>query len=196
MKKIGFILICMFLMTSLCGCAGSESSEEVTKVSIDKNGKITSTIVETLDKDYYDADELKTMIDTQIKEYNTQAGEEKITLDSADMNPEKVVVKISYADDESYAAFNDMTFFTGSVEEAKAAGYEINSSDLKCVDEQADGEALIAEEGMQVLVLEEPVLIGTYGNIKAMSNEMTLVNKKEAVVAKAEDTQLHLILFK
>ena len=196
MKKIGFILICVFLVASLGGCAGSENSEDVTTVSVDKNGKVTGTIVEALDKDYYDIDELKTMINTDIQQYNTEAGEEKITLDSSDITSEKAVVKMTYADAENYAAFNDMIFFAGTVTEAKEAGYEIESSRLKGIDETTDVESLLTDSTMRIIIMEEPVQIHTFGNIKAMSDEMTLVNKKEAVAAENEDAQLHMILFK
>lgn len=186
----------MFLVASLYGCADSENSEDVTTVSIDKSGKVTGTIVETLDKEYYDIEELKTIIDADIAQYNEQAGEDKIILESTDMNEQLAKAKITYADGESYAAFNDMIFFTGTVEEASAAGYEIDSADLKCVDETADAASYLADSSMRVIILEEPVRVRTFGNIRAMSSQMTLVNKKEATAVENEEQQLYLILFK
>lgn len=186
----------MFVAASLWGCAGTENSEEVTAVSLDKSGKITQTIVEILDKDYYDIDELKTMMDTHIAQYNAQTGEDKVILQSAEMDSKKAVVKITYADAESYEGLNDMILFTGTVEEAKAAGYTINAHQLKCVEEKTDVESLLTDSELRLIILEEPVQVRTFGNIRAMSSQMTLVNKKEAAVDQATEEQLYMILFK
>ncbi|MDD2973242.1 MAG: hypothetical protein PHE02_14050 [Lachnospiraceae bacterium] len=199
MKRKGFLLTCVALTVLLAGCGNKVSKEDTTSVSVDKNGKVYSTVVDTLDKEYYDTDELHAMIIAEIESYNEKESSEKVTLDAADLTKEKSVVTMSYADADSYAAFNDMIFFQGTVAEAGEAGYDLDPGQLQSADidgKEVDMEALLGAEDTRVLILEEPIQVHTYGIIKAMSGNVTILNKKEAAVTEAEDGQPGILLFK
>jgi hypothetical protein len=54
---------------TLLGC-GSED-QDVTSVSVNKNGEIDTTVVEDFDKDYYSLDDLVKMSDEEVSSYNS-----------------------------------------------------------------------------------------------------------------------------
>lgn len=59
-KSVCFcLLICM--LSVLAGCGGSVPAEST--IALDKKGKITDTIVEEFDKDFYDSEELQSEIE-------------------------------------------------------------------------------------------------------------------------------------
>ena len=54
--------------SAVCGLSGKIPEEDT--ISVDKKGRVTSTIVEDFDKEFYDAEELEGEIDAELAEYN------------------------------------------------------------------------------------------------------------------------------
>ena len=62
MKKTRAIIVSLMMMFLLTACTGEKSADTNT-ISVDKKGTVTETIVEEFAQSYYDADELKEMVD-------------------------------------------------------------------------------------------------------------------------------------
>ena len=76
-KSVCFcLLICM--LSVLIGCGGSVPKEST--IAVDKKGKITDTIVEEFDKDFYDSEELQGEIESELAEYNKNYATDHITM--------------------------------------------------------------------------------------------------------------------
>ena len=93
-------LICICLLACgiffLAGCGNSVP--EGNAISVDKKGTITSTITESFDKDFYDADELKEEIDSELADYNKTFAKDHISLKKFEVKndfPENVPGEIS-----------------------------------------------------------------------------------------------------
>lgn len=194
MEKSSFILISILCCILLSGC-GAENRENTTVVAIDKSGKVIADIVETFDKEYYDQSELESTIKSDISEFNTSAGMEKVTLDQVRVEEQKAYAKITYADCKSYEAFNDVVLFQGSVSEAKEAGYSLQNVMWKDAEEKS---VTLSEEQLmdeKIIIFEEPIHLRIQQNIQYVSEQVTLVNKKEAA-ANLEEGQFAYILYK
>ena len=69
MKKISQIIFVLLAAVMLAGCAGGNGvAEQGDSVQIAKDGSVTGTLVDVLDQSYYNSEELKTMIETEIAE--------------------------------------------------------------------------------------------------------------------------------
>lgn len=179
------LILSAFLFT---GCSNVGDIEQNTIVE-NKDGTILGVIVEDFSDSKYVSDELKAMLEEEVASYNSQAGEDKITLQSYEITEDKKVkLVLKYASDSDYAQFNEETLFTGTVSEAYEAGYEF--ADMSSVtDGTALGKADVLEKGtMKIAIFEERVNVQVNGKVAYVSNGVTQVDKKEAASTGADES--------
>lgn len=183
MKKKKLLLAAVSLTLLLGGCAFGNQAVDTTTIIVDKNGTVVEAIVEDFDKDYYRADELEQMVDEEISAYNTEAGEQKVKLDSFEQEEEngKISLRIEYASDEDYTQMNERTLFCGTVSDAYQAGYTFVS-----MIDQKTGAAVaqedILEMGDKMIVISEEALdIRVPGKI-VYASEGVAVSEKTATL--------------
>ena len=114
MKKRRILAVMVGVMCLLSGCSKFSSPDE-SAVSISKDGGITGTAVESLDKEYYDETELKTMIESEIDAYKTSTGKDNIDLDKFSVSEDTAKLIIDYASAQDSATFNHVEFFVGTI---------------------------------------------------------------------------------
>lgn len=174
----------------LAGCSGGFSPDE-TGVSLGKDGKVKSVAIEQMDKDYYNEGELKSMIDSSVAEYN--GGGEKVKLESFEVKDKKATLSLEFGSAADYAAFNNVTFFAGSVQDAQTAGYDFKADFLavdkgKTKSKEETGQAALSGD-KKVVILEEPMLVEVPGNIIFVSSNVEVTGKKEARMKVSEKKQ-------
>ena len=130
MKKVGGILITMCAV-AFTACAGNEvvnteDDSKVSSITINKDGSVESTIVEDFSQDYYDVEELKTMIEDAVAEYKSQDSSAKVSLKKCERQADIVNVVMEYGDYKAYTGFNEETFFVGTIKDAYEAGYDLD----------------------------------------------------------------------
>ena len=197
MKKIGLMLLSILISMALFGCE-QEKSDETTTLTIEKNGKVVSSIVEKFDKNYYMEDELKEMIAGDIAEYNASYGDKSVELDKISVSDDIARTTLLHKDYESYAGFNGVTFFAGTVADAYNAGYSFDDITLQSLVEDGvslDKSGILAKGNMHIVITDENITIRTFKDIAYMSGNVTLRGKKEAVVSETEEPVTY-ILFK
>lgn len=175
----------------LSGCTGQGDREQETGVKIGKNGEITAIIAEPFEKEYYTEEGLSQMILAETETY----GEGRVSLLGIDQMEEagKVIVTMQYGSAADYAAFNEVTFFYGTVEQAQAEGY---SPDTALVNEK--GESIQGGEdalsGKHVVIFSETMLVTVPTKVLYRSGGSTLVDSK--CVRAAEDGGLTYVIIK
>lgn len=150
-RKIGAVA-CILTVFTLAGCGGGNVPDVVSEASIviAENGTVTSYLVETFDKEFYNISELASMAITEAAEYNAEKQTDAtplVTVDKVEALEDgsgKVAVVYKYNNAESFMDYNDSVLFYGTVQEAVNAGY-----DLETVKSVNDGTALSGEEWMQ-----------------------------------------------
>lgn len=190
-KSVCFcLLICM--LSVLAGCGGSVPAEST--IALDKKGKITDTIVEEFDKDFYDSEELQSEIESELAEYNKNFAADHVTLKKFEVKDGTATLQLVFDGSEYYEDYMEMTLFTGTVAEARAEGYELTGELLGADGAQTSLDSL---DEAQVLVLEtdETVQVQTPGTILAVSagGNVSVTGKKQAAVA---DGGLSYIIYK
>lgn len=92
-----------------------------------KNGSIRVTSVESFDEDYYDAGELKNMIQEAVSSYNQEKGGSGVSRKYFRVADKTAVVVLDYQSAEDYQDFNGTPLFMGTVGDAQSEGYDFES---------------------------------------------------------------------
>ncbi len=173
-KKAG-LLAALALGTSLltgCEMLGLHSwqPQEPDAVSVAEDGSVTETVRDTLDKAYYSAAELETMIQTEVAQYNSVHGEDTIQIDTLETEDGVVNLVLKYATPEDFARFNNTEFFYGTVIHAQLEGYLFDVSYKKVENGIAQANPVSGSEvirGMdkQVLILKAPMEVQVSGDV-------------------------------
>ena len=170
------LLICMSFMA----CSNESVMEPALKIN--KNGQVTSILVEEFDKNYYDIKELEDMIRLEISEYNQDKGEERISLTGIEVIEGMVKAEMQYLDYSDYAAFNDTELFWGTVETADTSGLNLNH-----VFVEAGGDNTISPEQIRELTEYHVVMwqgnmpVEVPGKILYHTGELTLLGSKKII---------------
>lgn len=167
-----------------------ELATTTTSVSIEKDGSITSTIVEGFGESYYDEDGLKSMIETDIDAYTSAHETAKIKLKNLKVKDSMVNVLIEYGDYQAYAGFNGENFFAGTIRDANMAGFDLNVT-LRSVSDNTEisksellgmGDSHIViqiVEGMEDTIVEQ-IRVNCFDEILYVSDGITASGKKSA----------------
>lgn len=183
MKIRRMLLAAAVLSLLLSGC-GAANDVDTTTVVIKKDGTVEENIITDFDKDYYSVDGLEQMLNEQIQAYNRTAGTDTVKLDSVEEKEgeNRVKAKIIYSGGEDYSRIHNQVFFCGTVSDAYNAGYAF----VPMIDQEsgaAVSEGEILELGSKKIVIsEEAVNISVSGKISLVSEGVTLMDKKTAVL--------------
>ena len=127
MAAFAVLLLVTGMLFAGCGMGVRSAS---TSLTIDETGKVLEEIVESQGNDDFTAEELKGFIDQEISRYN-QNKEGAVKLNTCSVQNGEVKISMEYASCEDYAAFNQVTCFAGTLQEAEDAGYEVERTWLE-----------------------------------------------------------------
>lgn len=175
-----FSVLCAFL---LAGCGTAKTDTSMTNLQIDKSGRITHTIVETFDKDFYTVDGLEAMIQEEINDYDASFQNGEVLLENvvlSETEADEIVVTMQYSSGDVYAAFNDVELFFGTVAAARSAGYDLNvmlvdSTDATRTVKLSD---LTGTDTNHILITNQSIEIGLPYKVLYLSEEAQLVDGK------------------
>lgn len=183
MKKPVIITAAAAGMLAFAGC-GSLDVESNT-ISLQKNGKITEAIVEDFSKDYYDEDELKSYIDTQVKDFLSEEDSGGVKTSGYKVEDGKVNLTVRYDNADTYGAFTGVEIFSGTVVQAQAQGYKFDTDFVTVEDGKttgtADTQTVLENDDMKTLIIRENTDIIVPGTIQYVSSEGTEVTAKDTV---------------
>ena len=183
MRKFKMVLLIAMIISLLGGCSLDNGNLEadVSTIIIHNDGKITSVMVEDFSQSYYDITELEQMIRNEILAFNETAGDGHIVLESIEQVDTYVKATMSFLSYEDYAGYNGTDFFVGTVQEAQAAGYDLDVTLASATDQTVTiGMSELMDMGEQkVIISTEPVHIRSYAKITYFSEGGELVDSKE-----------------
>lgn len=189
------ILILCFFLT---GC--SEGIPEENTIAIDKKGVITYTVVEEFGKDFYDMEELRGEIETEIENYNRSFGSDPMSLKTLEADQGTIVMQLEFAGaqhyEKYYADYSGVLLFAGTIEEAEAAGYDLSGEFLGADGALTDLSQLSNPNKLKLLITNEAVSIQVPGEICCVSpsGDVAIIEKKKAVVK--EEAKQACIIYK
>ncbi len=206
-KIIAWTVACLSLCAMFTGC-GTGKNEYVPITSntleVTADGHLIAYIVEAFDKDYYDINELKTMVDEEIAKYNqakaslvSEAGQMPITVDKvimAEDGSKKAVVALDFANAAVYTDYMGVEAFFGTVAQAAEKGYVLDGM-LKAVknDEPFIGETLKKNQDKMILIIKDAVMVRTYDKVQFLSKNAN-ITAEGFVNAEIKDELKYIII--
>lgn len=207
MKKKFFaaVLACTLVPVSLSGCGKAAKLPDTvvnTSLVVDKDGRVTSYLVDTFDKDFYSLDGLKEMVQSEADAFNiahTDASEDPLVVKAVQSVGEGATVQVveEFNDTKVYEEYTEKELFYGTRVEALADGISVNLDLVNAEDgTPADQEKL--EKALeknhllitnasayiycpyQVLYVSEGVVMGEDGYVDASQSDgvVTILMKK------------------
>lgn len=207
MKKKFFaaVLACTLVPVSLSGCGKAAKLPDTvvnTSLVVDKDGRVTSYLVDTFDKDFYSLDGLKEMVQSEADTFNiahTDAAEDPLVVKAVQSVGEGATVQVveEFTDTKVYEEYTEKELFYGTRVEALADGISVNLDLVNAEDgTPADQEKL--EKALeknhllitnasayiycpyQVLYVSEGVVMGEDGYVDASQSDgvVTILMKK------------------
>lgn len=166
------------------GCGKTEAE----KYDADKNtlfvasdSSIISTIIDTLDEEYYDVSELEEYTKREIEGYNNEIPDNAISLVSFTNENDKVKLIIKYLNAKHYFAFNREELYIASVKAALEDGYTfetgfVNYKDLK----EVEPKDAVHDTSANVFIMEptEDTVVSLPGKVTFISGHVTQMDKK------------------
>lgn len=175
MKKS--LSLCLVLAGALLlsGCTQKFEPTEST-IFVTSKGVVKSAVMESFEKGYYNFEELSGDIESAVQAYCSGGNEGAIVVESLTEGNDMVTLQMQYESAAVYSEFNDMILFSGTLSEAKAAGYSVG----ELYDTEGQLAEMTAEEEntLKVIITEEDVCIQTSGKIKYVSDNVTLIGTK------------------
>ncbi len=182
-KIVIWVVACLSLSLLFVGCGIKEMQYvpiTTNTVELTSDGRIIAYIVEDFDKDYYDINELKTMVNEEIAEYNkakaelvSEAGRTPVIVDKVTMaedGSKKAVVALNFQNAAIYADYMGKEAFLGTVSDAINAGYVLEGMLVKVKGgELLIGEALKKNQDKTILIIKDAVTVRTYGDVLYLS---------------------------
>lgn len=185
-RPYGHLGLAMLALASMMfGGCGSDANNLKCSLSVDEDGSLTQTIIDTPDEGMSEED-LESYINQQISE-RQESG--KISLDSCKVSSKEVKIVLTYNSCEDYEAFNNMECFVGTIKEAEAAGYNFDATMVDKKGETAD-KTVISErkDEWKVLIVEEPMNVKVYDKVLYTTENAEITGRLSAAVnADAEE---------
>lgn len=193
------------LILSLTGCGQAAKLPETvvnTSLVVEKDGKVTSYLVNTFDKEFYNLDGLTQMVEEEAEEFNaahTEVTENPLTVKTVQALEGGSMVQVvqEFADTDSYAEYNEQELFYGTRVEALAEGISVDlglvsAADGTPAEEQKLDKALEKNHLIitnasayiycpyPVLYISEGVVMGENGYVDASQSDgvVTILMKK------------------
>lgn len=188
MKKYVYATL-LAAMVLLTGCSSVKKAAAST-IYIDKNGKVTSVLVESFTAESYDQTELEEYIRNAINEFNDGSSKKTVSLDSYTVKQGQIRAILEYASAADYESFNQTTLFCGTVPGAQAAGYEFNGNFNAAGGDPISGSELLeTNPEAHVIILNEPLRVMTEKHILYVSSNVKIVDANLAQVLPDEQEE-------
>lgn len=199
-------MTCMVLLLAACSSTG-DVKESV--ISVKKDGTVSHVIRESFDESYFDLEELQDEVLEAVVSYNSQQGEEKVTVTRVQLMDDGMTdggsitdVEMEYQSAEDYAGFNRETFFVGTPQQAQSAGFDLNRVYVGAGDDtQTIGMSeLLSTDGVQLLITDTQQLIVSEKKLLYASENTEILEKGKAfrkkTDAEAQNTDHIYVIFK
>ena len=173
------LLVVPVMVLGACGMAVRSSD---TTLTIDETGRIREDIVEDQGTDSFTEEELTAYVEKEIELYNSSE-ENAVKLNSCSVQNGDVKISLEYVSGDDYAAFNQVTFFVGTLQEAEDAGYEVERTWLDTTGAAGDMEIIRERfKEWKVCIVSEPINIKVPDKILYASDNVRVTGRLSAVV--------------
>lgn len=172
----------LILIITGCGNALNQTGDDngLSTIQFHKDGSVSLILRSSFDKDYYKEDELISMVNEEITEFNNANGQGKITLGSHSVTNGMVSLELNFSDVNAYNTYMpDAKIYFGNVAGAQLSGYDLNRS-LSVAGKTGSTigkNDLINMSDNNVIIFETPYCVETPSKILYYSQGMDYINQ-------------------
>lgn len=172
-------------------------------VYILKDGKIVSTDIENFDEKVYDKEKLGSYVQNVIDTYNSKNGEDMLIQNSYQVEGNKAMLVLEYANADVYEDINGVELFTGTIAEAKSAGYDFKTNFVELKDDKTveatadqfmDGEdykVIIIKSNTKVVLTRGEVCFVSTQNVAEVGEDYVLIKDGASLGQSVPDTEVN-----
>lgn len=161
--RIGACLLLCILALSGCGQTKGPDTINTTTISVSDKGAVTAYLVGDFDREYYNLSELTAMAMEEAAQYNTShavQGSTPITVQKVENaeTGDKVIITYQFDKTDTFNDYCEGVLFYGTVTEAVAEGYGLESSPLTSVKDGSlvtDGWMKQEAAGRHILITDQ-----------------------------------------
>lgn len=192
MKRWICVSLCTLLAAGMSAGCGTKVTSDTSLVYVDKKGGVTSIDVETLNKGYYNEEELKDDIEEVISDYTKEHGKGTVSLKDLTVEGQQAKLTMKYKTASDYAALNGIEFYQGKIVKALAAGYDFKTDFASVEDGKITGSASVKdiyESGdLKAVVIKASTDVQVEGEIRYVSAPNVEVTGNNSVSIRAGDS--------
>ena len=198
-KKIISLLMVMTIALTFVGCdnkVGDIALEKgQTAIHISKDGKVQYGVAESFDKDYYDKNELKSTVENEVDEFNSDSdasGKDALSLKSMDVKKDVATMIMEFASTTDFGTYilkynnpDKGTFYIGDIsdnEDCEIKG-KFYAPDNK---KKSVSEDKISDLDDNILIVNEQMKVQIEGTVKYVS-ENCKISDGVVETAKTDD---------
>ncbi|MDO4261114.1 MAG: hypothetical protein Q4C82_03470 [Eubacteriales bacterium] len=179
--------VCILLTVLMTAGCSSSFDPSASSLYIKKDGTIVQAVVETFEKEYYSLDEFRSMVEKEVDTYNQRLGQDKIRVQSVELENDTLHLLLEYEDAETYSLYNEEYFFMGTVEEALDQGlsFDMIFRD-KDYEEYTTAEAT-EKKNNSVIAAKEESVIELQQAVKYVSSNVEVLDDHTVQIMAIED---------
>lgn len=202
-KRLISLCLSAAAVSILAACGGTDVTEST--VELKKNGKIVEYTMEDFAESYYDADELKSFIQSEVDAY-LEENDGSIKVSKSEVEEQTAYLTMQYDSADTFSDFNGIDCFAGSIVQARSAGYDFDADfiDVASGDTDADPEVSVDEieilpvvpadivledDDLKVFIIKDDVDIIVPGTIVYVSADHTEVTDSNRVSVSIGDEE-------
>lgn len=179
--------ICILAAVALLAGCGSSFQPAVTSLYIQKNGEITQAIVESFEKEYYSDKEFQSMIEKEVDAYNSNYGEERITIERLEVIDDTLYLLLDFKDADTYEHYNETYCFSGTIDGALDEGLSFNMDFKDAEYEMYSTSEVTEKKNNSVIVLKDEGIVQLEKPVKYVSNNVEIISEHMVQVMPIED---------
>ncbi|NLL76402.1 MAG: hypothetical protein GX235_04035 [Clostridiales bacterium] len=193
MRKLGTVAGVVFAGLALWGCGEGDIDSKAeaaaasnTIIEVQKDGVIVETIAEDFTADYYNEDELRNMVLSEVAEFNKNS-EQDISVDKFENKDGIIKIVMKYPSAEAYTDYNSSEFdnkqlFCGTVKEAYDEGYSLDVTLQSAGNEEESigKDELLGMGEKHILISNVPFRVQTFGKILYLGDNVISLEKNKA----------------
>lgn len=203
MRRLGTAAGILVTALLLGGCGKNEMSNsaetiQAGKISsavieLQKDGSVVETITEEFTKNYYNEENLKNMLLSEVADYNNGSENGNLSVERFENKEGKLMVQLKYPSTDAYTdyntnQYNDSTIFCGTVAEAYDAGYSFDISMTDSKGEETIGkEELLGMGENRMLITKVPVRVKLPGKIMYAGENIIVESRNQAIMQADEN---------
>ena len=211
MDKIKVVAVILLVSFWLGGCSREKAMPDIsangsaTAIEVNKDGSISETIWESFEAGYYNEEELRTMVLSEVAEFNRAYPESGVLIEQLEYEDGSITMRLKYPSAEIYTAFNtdeynQNTLFCGTVSQAYEAGYSLDISMTDPKGENTIGkEALLSMGEAKILIADQPVYVILPGKLTYIGEHVIPNGKAEAYMEPGQEeeaSRMYYVIYK